>query len=197
MAEPRIIPVNTIPLPKLAMVMNNFIGNTINHLNKLSVKGDEKLAEFDNKLNDLDIMTTLLESKLNSLPEKITSTYPEPNHGTNLQPQPGTDSGTGPSVPPPPPPPPPPDPDNDSDEEKEDEEEQKDKKGENGDDNMSPKDSLENFLKQHENLRNISKMLKYGASSIQTEQKARMNGIDMNLFKELLEKVKKAYPNIN
>ena len=57
--------------------MNNFILNTINHLNKISVKGDEKLQEFDEKLNDLEIMTTLLESKLNSLPANITSTYPE------------------------------------------------------------------------------------------------------------------------
>ena len=71
------IAISTIPIPKLSALMNNFICNTITHLNKLSVKGDEKLAEFDKKLNDLDIMTTLLEAKLNSLPEKITSTYPQ------------------------------------------------------------------------------------------------------------------------
>ena len=125
MAESRTIPVDTIPLPKLAIVMNNFIANTINHLNKLSVKGDEKLAEFDNKLDDLDRMTTLLESKLFSLPEKITSTYPpleecglddliivdkpiEITHSQdpsdNLQ-QGIVSSGTGSTVPPPPPPP--------------------------------------------------------------------------------------------
>ena len=69
--------ITPIPLTKLSVVMNNFITNTLTHLNKLSVKGDEKLAEFDQKLNDLDVMTTLLEAKLNSLPEKITSGYPD------------------------------------------------------------------------------------------------------------------------
>ena len=52
------IGISTIPIGKLTVVMNNFISNTINHLNKLSVKGDEKLAEFDKKLDDLEIMTT-------------------------------------------------------------------------------------------------------------------------------------------
>ena len=115
----------TIPLAKLTVVMNNFIANTITHLNKLSVKGDEKLAQFDTKLNDLDVMTTLLEAKLNSLPEKITSTYP-PLEEVNLDDinpiniqnpsevvdNSGQDSnvisGTGSGVPVPPPPPPPP-----------------------------------------------------------------------------------------
>lgn len=212
MSDAKIIPVNTIPLPKLAIVMNNFIANTINHLNKLSVKGDEKLAEFDNKLNDLDIMTTLLESKLNSLPEKITSTYP-PIEQCNLD-DPITititsdlgsnsdnKSGSGSTVPPPPPPPPPPPvpddkpktdvhPDDVADGQDPDE------GGENGE-NMSPEDDLEDFLQKNESLRNIYKMLKLGVPSIQVEGKARMNGTNMDLFKILLEKAKKVNPNIN
>ena len=212
MSDAKIIPVNTIPLPKLAIVMNNFIANTINHLNKLSVKGDEKLAEFDNKLNDLDIMTTLLESKLNSLPEKITSNYP-PIEQCNLD-DPITititsdlgsnsdnKSGSGSTVPPPPPPPPPPPvpddkpktdvhPDDVADGQDPDED------GENGE-NMSPEDDLEDFLKNNESLRNIYKMLKLGVPSIQVEGKARMNGTNMDLFKILLEKAKKVNPNIN
>ena len=105
--------------------MNNFIANTITHLNKLSVKGDEKLAQFDTKLNDLDVMTTLLEAKLNSLPEKITSTYPpleevnlddinpiniqNPSEvGDNSGQDSNVISGSGSGVPVPPPPPPPP-----------------------------------------------------------------------------------------
>ena len=40
---------STIPITKLTVLMNNFICNIITHLNKLSVKGDEKLAEFDKK----------------------------------------------------------------------------------------------------------------------------------------------------
>ena len=212
MSDAKIIPVNTIPLPKLAIVMNNFIANTINHLNKLSVKGDEKLAEFDNKLNDLDIMTTLLESKLNSLPEKITSNYP-PIEQCNLD-DPITititsdlgsnsdnKSGSGSTVPPPPPPPPPPPipddkpktdvhPDDVADGQHPDED------GENGE-NMSPEDDLEDFLKNNESLRNIYKMLKLGVPSMQVEGKARMNGTNMDLFKILLEKAKKVNPNIN
>ena len=75
-SEQKMVTISTIPISKLSIIMNNFVANTITHLNKLSVKGDEKLAEFDKKLNDLDVMTTLLEAKLNSLPEQITSTYP-------------------------------------------------------------------------------------------------------------------------
>jgi hypothetical protein len=129
--DQKVISITTIPLTKLTVVINNFIANTITHLNKLSVKGDEKLSEFDNKLNDLDAMTTLLEAKLNSLPEKITSTYPPlepvtlPDVNPSIVPNPvpsaqdnsnqssssnttGIVVGTGASVPPPPPPPPPP-----------------------------------------------------------------------------------------
>ena len=110
--EQKTITISTIPIPKLTLVMNNFITNTVNHLNKLSVKGDEKLAEFDKKLNDLEIMTTLLEAKLNSLPEKITSTYP-PLEKLDLDditpvissPVP-VDNGPGNGDPIPPPPPP-------------------------------------------------------------------------------------------
>ena len=74
--DQKMISIEPIPLTKLTVVINNFVANTITHLNKLSVKGEEKLSEFDNKLNDLDAMTTLLEAKLKSLPENITSTYP-------------------------------------------------------------------------------------------------------------------------
>ncbi len=74
--EQKMISIAPIPLSKLTAVINNFISNTITHLNKLSVKGEEKLSEFDNKLNDLDAMTTLLEAKLFSLPDNITSNYP-------------------------------------------------------------------------------------------------------------------------
>ena len=72
--DQKMISIEPIPLTKLTVVINNFVANTITHLNKLSVKGEEKLSEFDNKLNDLDAMTTLLEAKLNSLPDNIKST---------------------------------------------------------------------------------------------------------------------------
>ena len=72
----KLIPQNTIPTPKLTVILNNFMVNTVNHLNKLSYNVDERLSEFDKKMNDIEIMTTLFEAKLESLPEEIKSTFP-------------------------------------------------------------------------------------------------------------------------
>jgi hypothetical protein len=69
--------ISTIPISKLTVILNDFIAKTVNHLNKLSINVEEKFVNFDSKLNDLEIMTTLLESKLNSLPPEITSSYPQ------------------------------------------------------------------------------------------------------------------------
>ena len=222
MAEQKLIPIDTIPLPKLAVVMNNFIANTINHLNKLSVKGDEKLAEFDNKLDDLERMTTLLEAKLFSLPEKITSTYPQLEEvdldteitNIQLQPQPqiqqnggnnelGITSGTGGTVPPPPPPPPPPPigggqqvPPIEQDESKKKEpdngEEEKIPEKEGNEENMSPQEALDNFLKEHQDFKTIFTRLKVGAPLVAVEQNAKAQGFNMELFQELVDKAKKA-----
>ena len=217
---------STIPLAKLTVVMNNFIVNTITHMNKLSVKGDKKLAEFDKKLNDLDVMTALLEAKLKSLPEKITSTYPPPQEVNldddipiNIQnPVQVVDdsgqgseviTGTGSGVPVPPPPPPPPIPEDpnpnqlnpikeEPDKEKEggDEEQKAQDDGGGNEEELSPEDALENFLKEHENFRNIYKMLKMGVPSMQVEMKAKMNGLDPELLSQLIEKAKKVNPNL-
>mgnify|MGYP002627377264 CR=1 FL=1 len=217
---------STIPLAKLTVVMNNFIVNTITHMNKLSVKGDKKLSEFDKKLNDLDVMTALLEAKLKSLPEKITSTYP-PLQEVNLDdvipiniqnPVQVVDdsgqgseviSGTGSGVPVPPPPPPPPIPEHpnpnqlnpikeEPDKEKEggDEEQKAQDDGGGNEEELSPEDALENFLKEHENFRNIYKMLKMGVPSMQVEMKAKMNGLDPELLSRLIEGAKKVNPNL-
>ena len=217
---------STIPLAKLTVVMNNFIVNTITHMNKLSVKGDKKLSEFDKKLNDLDVMTALLEAKLKSLPEKITSTYP-PLQEVNLDEdipiniqnpvQVVDDSGqgsevivgTGSGVPVPPPPPPPPIPEHPNpnqlnpikeepkkEKEDEDEEQQAQDDGGGNEEELSPEDALENFLKEHENFRNIYKMLKMGVPSMQVEMKAKMNGLDPELLSQLIEKAKKVNPNL-
>ena len=195
--------ITPIPLTKLSVVMNNFITNTLTHLNKLSVKGDEKLAEFDQKLNDLDVMTTLLEAKLNSLPEKITSGYPDIpvvkfddlNHKiiqqseTQIQ----TAQSSSQELQ-----------ENDQDqyqnqedeqqkeEMQEDEEEEKEKEGED----LSPEEALENFLQKHENFRNIYKMLKMGVPPQAVEQKVKVNALDLDVYNELLEKAKKVLPNL-
>ena len=182
--DQKVISITTIPLTKLTVVVNNFIANTITHLNKLSVKGDEKLAEFDNKLDDLDAMTTLLEAKLFSLPEKITSTYPQlepvilpdidPSIGSNPVPSAPDNSNQNSSisVPPPPPPPPPPE-------------------------NLSPEDDLENFLKENETLRTLHKMIKVGVPTMQVSMEAKRKGFNMELVEKLFEKEKKINPNIS
>ena len=69
--------INLIPPEKLTIILNDFITKTITHLNKLSINVEDKFQNFDQKLDDLEIMITLLESKLNSLPPEITSTYPQ------------------------------------------------------------------------------------------------------------------------
>ena len=199
--EQKMVSISTIPLSKLSVIMNNFVANTITHLNKLSVKGDEKLAEFDKKLNDLDVMTTLLEAKLNSLPEKITSTYP-PLNEVNLDdiipviiqnpPQP---------VEQPPEPPVPTIPDEDKDSKgKQEEGETLPTNGEEivheEEENLTPQQELDKFLDEHENLKSTYKLLKMGIPTMQVEQKARMNGANLDEITELFELAKKVDPNI-
>ena len=199
--EQKSISISTIPIPKLTTLMNNFICNTITHLNKLSVKGDEKLAEFDKKLNDLEIMTTLLESKLKSLPQTITSTYPplEPctlddiNPSIIINPGPEPDNGVPePPVQPKPPVEPDKDKQNENVENPNEDEGQKEEEI-SGD----PKEALENFLKQHESFRNLQKMIQYGAPLAAARQKAKVNGFDMDVLEELINLMYKVNPNIS
>ena len=186
--DQKMISIEPIPLTKLTVVINNFIANTITHLNKLSVKGEEKLSEFDNKLNDLDAMTTLLEAKLKSLPENITSTYP-PLEPVNLdddiipiaiqQPIPVQLQQ-----------------DDDQVEQIEHQDNETEKQKENNE-NLSPEGDLEKFLNENEDLRDIYKKLKLGIPSFQLFMKAKMNGVDEKLLNELLEKAKKVNSSIS
>ena len=191
--DQKMISIEPIPLTKLTVVINNFIANTITHLNKLSVKGEEKLSEFDNKLNDLDAMTTLLEAKLKSLPENITSTYP-PLEPVNLddiipiaiqqpiQVQLQQDDDQPPVLD-----------EVEQIEHPDDEQEQQEENNEN----LSPEGDLEKFLNENEDLRDIYKKLKLGIPSFQIFMKAKMNGADEKLLNELLEKAKKVNSSIS
>ena len=190
--DQKMISIEPIPLTKLTVVINNFIANTITHLNKLSVKGEEKLSEFDNKLNDLDAMTTLLEAKLKSLPENITSTYP-PLEPVNLddiipiaiqqpiqvQMQQDDDHLTV------------------LDEVEQIEHSDDDPEKNKNNENLSPEEDLEKFLNENEDLKDIYKKLKLGIPSFQLFMKAKMNGADENLLNELLEKAKKVNSSIS
>ena len=181
--DQKMISIEPIPLTKLTVVINNFIANTITHLNKLSVKGEEKLSEFDNKLNDLDAMTTLLEAKLKSLPENITSTYPplEPVNLDDIIVQMQQDDDQPPVL------------DEVEQIEHSDDEPEKNKNNEN----LSPEEDLEKFLNENEDLKDIYKKLKLGIPSFQLFMKAKMNGADENLLNELLEKAKKVNSSIS
>ena len=205
--EQKSLTISTIPITKLTVLMNNFICNIITHLNKLSVKGDEKLAEFDKKLNDLEIMTTLLEAKLNSLPEKITSTYPQLQQCNldDVNPIINSNVNVSESGPVPPPPSPPtgnePAQNNQNEEDKKENENGEQPKvgeGEGGEgEGGDPAENLENFLKNHEKYRTLYKMLKMGVPIMGVQQKAQVNGFDMDLLEELIDKVKKVNPNIS
>ena len=203
------LPQNTIPTSKLTVILNNFIVNTTNHLNKLSTNVDEKLSEFDKKLNDLEIMTTLFESKLESLPDEIKSTFP-PLQPCNLDDvNPNFSANVNPII---------------QDEKKEEENQEQNKEnqenqeedkkeennneeekkeetgaegGEEGDNGeMNPQQELDKFLAEHGELQNIYKMLKLGVPSEGVIQKAKLNQLNMDLITQLIEIAKKLNPNI-
>ena len=197
------IPQNTIPTSKLAVILNNFIVNTTNHLNKLSVNVDEKLSEFDKKMNDLEIMTTLFESKIESLPDEIKSTFPplQPCNLDDVNPSfsasnvnPSIQQGNNPAQA-----------QNENQENKENQEgenkegnEEEEKKEEQPEEEkeLTPEDELNKFLEEHEDVRQMYKMLKLGVPSFGVMQKAQMNGFDINIVQELIDKAKKVNPNI-
>ena len=207
--QKKTIPLSTIPTSKLTVILNNFIVNTVNHLNKLSLNVDEKLSEFDKKLNDLEVMTTLFEAKLESLPDEIKSTYPplQPcslddvnpvfsgNSSNNIQlEQKKNEQNKNEEV-------------KHENENKDEEggekreEEKKEGEGEGeggGEQNeLSPEEDLKQFLDKNISFQNIYKMLKVGVPVLSAEQKVKINGFDMDLFNELVEKAKKVHPNIN
>ena len=192
-------PQNIITQTKLTAILNNFIINTTNHLNKLSTNVDEKLSEFDKKMHDLEIMTTLFEAKLESLPDEIKSTFPplqpcnlddvnptfsatEINNNLNQQQNEGENQGQ-----------------NGENQENQEQE----KIGENGEEkkeeenlDLSPEEELNKFLEEHSELQSLYKMLKFGVPIIGVTQKANSLGCDMDLVNELFEKAKKVNSSI-
>ena len=205
----KIAPQNVIPTTKLTVILNNFIINTTNHLNKLSTNVDEKLSEFDKKMHDLEIMTSLFEAKLESLPDEIKSTFPplQPcnlddvnptfsasevnpninqqqnveNQGQNVENQGQNEENQGQNM----------------------ENQEQEKIGENAEDKkeeenqeLSPEDDLNKFLEEHSELQSLYKMLKFGVPIIGVTQKANSLGCDMDLVNELFYKAKKVNSSI-
>ena len=193
------IPISTIPTSKLTVVLNNFIINTVNHLNKLSLNVDQNLSEFDKKMNDLEIMTTLFEAKLESLPDEIKSKFPplqsrslddvNPVFSANVN----IESRSGKQK------------KNESNKNVEQVNENNEKVGGEGEgegegqetvqnEELSPQEELQKFLDNHKDYENLFKMIKVGVPIISVEQKAKLNGYDMDLLNELVEKAHNAYP---
>ena len=205
----KIAPQNVIPTTKLTVILNNFIINTTNHLNKLSTNVDEKLSEFDKKMHDLEIMTSLFEAKLESLPDEIKSTFPplQPcnlddvnptfsasevnpninqqqnveNQGQNVENQGQNEENQGQNM----------------------ENHEQEKIGENAEDKkeeenqeLSPEEDLNKFLEEHSELQSLYKMLKFGVPIIGVTQKANSLGCDMDLVNELFDKAKKVNSSI-
>ena len=195
------IPLCTIPTTKLTVILNNFIVNTVNHLNKLSLNIDEQLSEFDKKMNDLEVMTKLFESKLDSLPDEIKSTFPElqqcnlddvnPVFSDNKIPEVEEDKQKEEEIK---------NEDNNKEEvkkdEKEEEKEEKKEEEKNKEGELSPEDELNEFLKNNPGYENLYKMLKLGVPTIGVKQKAQLNGINMDSLEELIIIAKKINPNI-
>ena len=195
-------PQNVIPTTKLTVILNNFIINTTNHLNKLSTNVDEKLSEFDKKMHDLEIMTSLFEAKLESLPDEIKSTFPplQPcnlddvnptfsasevnpniNQQQNVENQGQNEENQGQNM----------------------ENQEQEKIGENAEDKkeeenqeLSPEEDLNKFLEEHSELQSLYKMLKFGVPIIGVTQKANSLGCDMDLVNELFDKAKKVNSSI-
>ena len=195
-------PQNVIPPTKLRVILNNFIINTTNHLNKLSTNVDEKLSEFDKKMLDLEIITSLFEAKLESLPDEIKSTFPplQPcnlddvnptfsasevnpniNQQQNVENQGQNEENQGQNA----------------------ENQEQEKIGENAEDKkeeenqeLSPEDDLNKFLEEHSELQSLYKMLKFGVPIIGVTQKANSLGCDMDLVNELFDKAKKVNSSI-
>lgn len=200
------IPISTIPTYKLTVLLNNFIYNTVNHLNKLSIDVDDQLQEFDKKLNDLEIMTTLFETKLNSLPEDLKSQYPNlqpcnlddvnpifsvnANPNSSNQQQQQQPSGNIPVAPPMDLPP------QEQNQENAEVQEEKKEEEQQQQSEVTPETELENFFCENEEYRSFLKMLKYGVPLEAVKQKAMMAQLDLGVFEEMKQKIHNAYPSI-
>lgn len=60
--------IRPVPIQSTLLLVNNFIINTTKFLNTFSDSCDEKLSKVSSRLNDLDIILSILEAKLNSIP---------------------------------------------------------------------------------------------------------------------------------
>jgi len=111
--EPELQGLQPIPAKKTLMIVNSFIINTVDFLNKFTSVAEEKLRKVQQAIQRLEITLALLEGKLDSVPW-VASGQPPPPSTTAAASVPATvasssvpsrDNQPSPSVDSPPPPP--------------------------------------------------------------------------------------------
>lgn len=122
--EPALSNIQPIPIKKTLMIVNNFIINTTEFMNKFAVLCERKLSKVSQKTTNLEIMLALLEVKLGSIEwlsgggavagseagggagdGGVSAPPPPPGPGSPPPPPPGAPGAAGPPPPAPPAPP--------------------------------------------------------------------------------------------
>jgi hypothetical protein len=104
--------IESIELPKTLMLVNNFILVTTEFLNNLSEMCDRKLAKVSTKIGQLEVLASVLETKLDSIPEDSLKGVVPTKASSSISAGSSSSSTSAPPPPPPspggaPPPPPP------------------------------------------------------------------------------------------
>jgi hypothetical protein len=100
--------IKKVAIPKTLLLLNNFVANTTNYLNEFSESCEHKISNISVKLTQLEIMLSVLEAKLNSVPG-LEAAEDENQHTTTPAPAPApapapVSTPTSDASPPPPPP---------------------------------------------------------------------------------------------
>ena len=83
--------IKPIPIQKTATLVNNFLVNTASFLNSFSDTVEQKLSAVSDKVTELEILLTVLEEKLNSVPILATETssdFASADKHVNIPPRP-------------------------------------------------------------------------------------------------------------
>ncbi len=135
---------------------------------------ESKLAKIDKKIKEIDVMVTLLESKLNSLPSEITSKYPELGHAVlpDVQPDVNVNQNIDRTVV------------SQSQEKQEDNIQEEAPSSEKKEEEKNDPVSIFNaFIEEHPDLDTYYKMAKYKIPTPAIEQKAMREDVDMELVR--------------
>jgi hypothetical protein len=97
--------IESVDLPKTLVLVNNFVFNTMEFLNNMSETCEIKIAAISARINDLETLASVLEAKLESIPESSLKSSAAPKPATAPPPPSGEAPPQGSPAPPPPPPP--------------------------------------------------------------------------------------------